>query len=50
MTEESRLETGRRGFMGAVGSLAAVSILGSTNAQAAPRSAGAIDARLPISQ
>ena len=40
MTEESRLETGRRGFLGAVGSLAAVSLLGSTNAQAAAQTTG----------
>ena len=40
MTEEPRLETGRRGFMGAVGSLAAVSLLGRTNAQAAARTTG----------
>ena len=40
MTEESKLDTGRRGFIGAAGSLAAVSLLGSTNAQAAAQTAG----------
>ena len=40
MTEESKLETGRRGFLGAVGSLAGVSLLGSTNAQAAAQTPG----------
>jgi aryl-alcohol dehydrogenase-like predicted oxidoreductase len=40
MTEESKLETGRRGFIGAVGSLAAASLLGSTSPQAAAETTG----------
>jgi hypothetical protein len=46
MTEELRPETGRRGFMGAVGSLAAVSVLGSPKATAlgtARRRLGALE-------
>lgn len=35
MTQQSRLETCRRGFLEAVGGLAAGSLLGSANAQAA---------------
>jgi aryl-alcohol dehydrogenase-like predicted oxidoreductase len=40
MTGQSRLETGRRGFLGAVGSLASASLLGGTNAQAAAQAPG----------
>ncbi len=34
MTEERRLETGRRGFLAAVGGVAAVPLLGSGNPRA----------------
>ena len=40
MTEERRIGTGRRGFMGAAGSLAAASLLGTTKAQAAAGATG----------
>jgi aryl-alcohol dehydrogenase-like predicted oxidoreductase len=40
MSKDRRLESGRRGFMGAVGSLAALSIVGGTKVQAAAQAAG----------
>jgi aryl-alcohol dehydrogenase-like predicted oxidoreductase len=40
MTEKRRLETGRRDFLGTVGSLAAVSLLGSPNPQASAQTTG----------
>jgi hypothetical protein len=40
MTEERRPETGRRGFFGVVGGLAAGSLLASTNAQAGGQGPG----------
>jgi len=41
MANERRSKLGRRGFLGAAGSLAAVSLLGGTNAQASARATGA---------
>jgi aryl-alcohol dehydrogenase-like predicted oxidoreductase len=41
MTNERRSEPGRRGFLGAAGSLAALSVLGGTEAQASAQAAGA---------
>jgi aryl-alcohol dehydrogenase-like predicted oxidoreductase len=40
MTEQRRTEIGRRGFLGAAGSLATVSLLGGTNPQAAVQTTG----------
>ena len=41
MAKERRSELGRRGFLGAAGSLAAISLLGGRNAQASGQTAGA---------
>jgi aryl-alcohol dehydrogenase-like predicted oxidoreductase len=40
MTEERKLEAGRRGFLGALGSVAAVSVLGNANAPASAHTPG----------
>ena len=40
MAHDSRSELGRRGFLGAAGTLAAVSLLGGANTEAAHQAAG----------
>jgi len=47
MSREHRIETGRRGFLGTAGSLAAVSILGVPGSQASARTTGSRDAAVP---
>jgi aryl-alcohol dehydrogenase-like predicted oxidoreductase len=47
MSREHRIETGRRGFLGTAGSLAAVSILGVPGSQASARTTGSGDAAVP---
>ena len=40
MTDKSKVETGRRGFLGAAGSLAGASLLGATSTAAAAQTTG----------
>jgi aryl-alcohol dehydrogenase-like predicted oxidoreductase len=49
MVKQPRIEMGRRGFIGAAGSLAAVSLLGGTNSQVAAQTTGSGNAAAQVS-